>query len=554
MIWEAIAAHATGSAYLRFTSPRPGSTPLPDLLAAAEHAAGGLRSVLAAARPGRTHAAAAGSHGDPSGSGQPRIGILMANGEPWMRTLLATLRLGGVCVPLAVPASFQSLDAYQVHLGRIAASGALDVVVFDGAVEPVIPALRQACVGVVFVHHAELSRSGPRSLPPVNADPEQLAVLQFTSGSTSAPRGVLLTHRNVMAGLHPVTHDIGWDVRADAMAVWIPLFHDMGLFTALGALVRGSSVCLWTPTEFARRPLEWLRSFASSPATVVAAPNFFFDYLVAAVAEAPPPPSDLDLARWRVALNGAEPVRWQTIAAFSERFAPYGFSPSAMLPVYGLAEATLPVTASRPGELPRRLDIDRGALGAGGGVRTLVCVGRPVSGIEVRIAAQPGAAGPFAIGEVQARGRAVMKGYWNVPDREQPFTADGWLRTGDLGFVDASGGLFITGRAKDMIVINGQNYYAEDVEALVHDAAFVERRHCAAVPWTDADGHESMLVLVETKLTGAEADAFAEAVRRMITAQIGLTAVEVRAVATRTLPYTSSGKIRRRQARRQEMP
>lgn len=517
MIWAAVARHANHDAHLHYSSPEPGATPLDELLDRAEATA---RAMAAGLTTGA----------------QPRVGLLMANGEPWLRTFLAIARLGAVAVPLATPANFRALDTYQAHVSRIAKDAALDLVVYDDSVAPAIARI-DAVSGARLVHHSELAADARHpALPPVVSDPQQLAVLQYTSGSTSAPKGVMLTGANVLAGIHPITYDTAWSPADDALGVWIPLFHDMGLFGAVGALARGSGVVLWTPTEFVKRPLRWLRSFAASAATALAAPNFFFDYLVAAAAAAPNEVAGLDLSRWRVAFNGAEQVRWSTVTAFTEAFGPLGFQPATMFPVYGLAEATLPVAFPRIGDLPRRRDIDRRLFGAGGGARTVVCVGRPVTGIQVRIAAGSGAAG-----EVQVRGPAVTPGYLNVPPEEQPFTADGWLTTGDLGFDDATG-LYITGRAKDMIVVNGENYYAEDIEELVGT------RHCAAVPWVDDDGRETMLVLVETDRTGGDADDFTTALRHTIVDRTGLAAVKVRPVPRRSLPYTSSGKIRRREA------
>ncbi|HEX6074952.1 MAG TPA: AMP-binding protein, partial [Micromonosporaceae bacterium] len=468
MIFQVVAEHTTQRSRLRYTAPEPGSVALDELVAAAEAGAGALAAVLTT-------------------DAQPRIGLLMANGEPWLRTFLSVMRIGAVAVPLAVPAGFQNLDTYQAHVGSIAKDAALDAIVFDDTVAPAVPGLEASCAGVRFVHQSAVAADARHPAPPeVGADPDRLAVLQYTSGSTSAPKGVQLTERNVIAGIHPITYDTAWEPAIDVLGVWIPLFHDMGLFGALGAMVRGSGVCLWTPAEFVKRPLTWLRSFAASPATALASPNFFFDYLTTAAAVGSV--AGLDLSRWRIAFNGAEQVRWATVTEFTERFAPLGFRPATMYPVYGLAETTLPVTFPTIGDLPHKRDLDRRDLGAGAGERSVVCVGKPVTGLEVRIDAvaagpRPAGVGP-AIGEVQVRGGAVMAGYLNVPAAEQPFTVDGWLKTGDLGFLDEHG-LYITGRAKDMIVVNGENYYAEDIEELVRAAPGLDRRHCAAVPWTD---------------------------------------------------------------------
>lgn len=533
MIWDEIAREAARGAFVQYTVPEPGRIPLERLLEDAE----GTARAMAAALPS---------------DGQLRIGLLMANGEPWLRVFLAATRLGAVAVPLAIPAGFRGLEAYNAHIARIAKDAQLDAVIFDDLVAAVIPGLQTGSSTTRFIHHAALTADARHPvLAPTTAEPGRLAVLQYTSGSTSAPKGVMLTEGNILAGLRPISYDTDWDPDTDSVGVWIPLFHDMGLFGTLAGLVRGSSVCLWTPTEFVKRPLQWLKSFAASQASILPAPNFFFDYLTAAAADAPDAVAGLDLSSWRIAFNGSEHVRWQTIESFTERFGPHGFRPATMFPVYGLAEATLPVTFPRIGELPRKRDMDRAVLGAGSGSRTVTCVGRAVSGIELRIEVDPGAGGSAVpgkalVGEVQVRGKAVTSGYLNLPASEQPFTADGWLKTGDLGFLDESG-LYITGRAKDMIAVNGENYYAEDVEEIVRASPLLDRRHCAAVPWTDEGGRDAMLVLVETARTGDDAEKLAGALRDDINGQLGLAAVQVRALPPKSLPYTSSGKIRRRQ-------
>jgi fatty-acyl-CoA synthase len=485
------------------------------------------------------------------------IGLLMANGEPWLRGLLATFRLGAAAVPLALPVAFSGREAYLAHLRRVARDAGLDALLIDASSHRLVLPLREALPEVPLVDVTDVP-AGP--LPawsglPDEAGAEDLAVIQYTSGSTSAPKGVALTHANVSAGLAAVTGGVDWRSE-DVVGIWIPLFHDMGLFLTLSAFARGSSVWLWRPSEFIRRTRDWLAAFAASPATVSAAPNFGYDYLVAAGA-----PDGLDLSGWRVAFNGAEPVQRRTIERFTETFGPYGFRPEAMLPCYGLAESVLGVAFHPVGVLPRALDVDRFSLGPGDRVRVVdagadearpvVSVGRAVPGIEIRVAAEDGGRLlPGVVGEVQVRGPSVMRGYLGRPAREQPFTADSWLKTADLAF-DWDGDLFIVGRTKNMIVVRGQNYYAEDVEEVVRGTPGVQRRHCAAVG-LELDGREQLLVLVETSLVGEAADeaaALADRVEQQIVRQLGLDAVRVHPVAPRTIPFTSSGKAQRHAVR-----
>lgn len=532
-VWEHVSAHASGRS--RLYHPE-GSVPLDELVERAERSARALASRLPPDR-------------------QPRIGLLMNNGEPWVRSFLAAMRLGAAVAPLPLPTAFRGPDAYCAHIGRISHDAGLDVVIVDDTIRRFLPRLTAACGAVEFVHVDSLTDQRSTLTEP---DASALAVLQYTSGSTSMPKAVMLSQRNVIAGIYPITHDIGWDPATDAMGLWLPLFHDMGLFSMLAALARGSSVCLWTPSSFVRRPLLWLQEFASSVATVLVAPNFFFDYLTSAATQSPELLEGLDLSGWRVAFNGAETVQWSTVTSFTESFTPYGFDPATMFPVYGMAEATLPVTFPVPGQGPVRLEVDRSTLSPGSRVghstgselRAVVNLGRPVAGIELRIAdAEDHPVEPLMVGEVQVRGAAVTAGYLNRAPEEQPFTTDGWLKTGDLGFLNDVG-LYFTGRAKDMVTVNGENYYAEDVEEIVRQAATTDRRQCAAIGLLDESSSESMLVLVETKETGTAAAALADDLRRRIIDQLGLAAIEVRPVAPQALPYTSSGKIKRRETKR----
>jgi acyl-CoA synthetase (AMP-forming)/AMP-acid ligase II len=520
-----------------------------------------------------------------------RLGVLMQNGEPWVRSALTAFRLDAAVVPLPLPVGFAGADAYGAHLRRIAASAELDAILVD---ESLAPAITKR-VASVLADTALIDVTGPagpagpagpvgtaggRTLePPAFADADStLAVIQYTSGSTSAPKGVALTHANVAAGLEAVTGGLEF-TDDDAFGVWIPMFHDMGLFSVLSGLARGTSVCLWRPGDFVRRPLVWLDSFANSVATVMPAPNFCYDLLVTAVRR--DPPADLDLSRWRLASNGAEPVQRRTIEAFQDTFGPYGLRPSAMEPNYGMAEATLIVSAADPSGRWRSLSVDRDRLRMGDAVqplddaadnaRPIVSCGKASPGIRLRIsklehageAAEFGAAGKAGaigtageVGEVQISGPAVTRGYLNLPAEQQPFTADGWLRTGDLGFLHEDE-LYIVGRIKDMITVRGQNFYAEDVEEIVRATLAAEQpgtgvSRSAAIPWTDGEAGggegERMVVLWETALEPAPAQQLARLAADQVRQQLGLNEVDVVPVPTAAIPHTTSGKVQRRAA------
>ncbi|MER7718789.1 AMP-binding protein [Streptomyces flaveolus] len=480
-----------------------------------------------------------------------RVGLLMANGEPWVRGLLAALRLDAAAVPLALPVAFGGSDAYAAHVRRIAEDAALDAMLVDGSLGGrIVARVAEAVPHIPFIDIADAPHSR-EDLPAPHGGGTAPAIVQYTSGSTSAPKGVVVTHANVSAGLDAIEGGTGW-TSEDGLGEWLPLFHDMGLFTLLAALRAGSPVSLWQPGDFVRRPMRWLTEFGASRATILPAPNFFYDYLVAAAAKGIP--DDLDLSAWRYGGNGSEPVRRSSLEEFQRTFEPYGLRPQVVQPNYGLAEATLIVSTGTPGTPYRSLEAERSSLAVGDRVReaaepgpttrTVVSCGRPVEGVEVRIGDADGT--PLddgVVGEVQIGGAPVTPGYLGLPAEQQPFTPDGMLRTGDIGFRH-DGELYVMGRVKAMAVVRGQNYYAEDVEEIVKSTPGVDRRHCAAFAWED-DREEYMVVIWETKLDTDTARAVGEAIRTRLAEHLGLTAVETLAVSPQTLPFTSSGKVKR---------
>jgi len=404
-----------------------------------------------------------------------------------------------------------------------------------------------AAGGAALIDEGELPGTGAGLAEAADA----LALIQYTSGSTSAPKGVMLTHGNVIAGLDAIRLASALTA-ADVVGLWLPLFHDMGLISALSCLAVGGRIVLWRPADFVRRPAQWLSEFAGRGGTTSPGPNFFFDYLTEAADEVP---EDVDLSRWRLALNGAETVRAETIERFCACFGRHGFRREAMVPVYGMAEATLAVTFPPLGRDPSILWVDRASLRSGAPAAQsgpdaldawpLVGVGRPVPGLRARVAGANGADG--VVNEIEITGAPVTGGYYGRNDAGL-FTADGWLRTGDVGFF-RSGELYIAGRSKDAIVIRGMNYFAEDAEAVVRDLPGIYRRHCAAVAGEGAGG-ECLAVIAETADEDDSARrSLAAVIRSEISRSLGPVDVAVHLVSPRTLPRTSSGKIQRAKAR-----
>ncbi|GAA4910029.1 AMP-binding protein [Streptomyces coeruleoprunus] len=493
-----------------------------------------------------------------------RIGVLCPNEPDFLIALFAASRLGCAACPLPVPTGPRDAEAYLARLGRIARTSDMRHLVLSPGYGGFAEILAGALPGVTLLPGDALTGAeavdAADALPPVAE--ETPVIVQFTSGSTADPKGVELSHANVLACLRAIAEAIELGDR-DSLGMWLPLFHDMGLFATLSALFAAIPATLWSPVSFVKRPDRWLREFAASGSTISASPDFGYAYLTAAVG--PDEAAELDLSRWRIAFNGAETIRRDSVEAFLERFTPAGFRPGALMTVYGMAEATLAVTFPPLGRAPRWDVVDRVRLATervavpvdedSPAARPVACVGRPVLGMEVRVAGD-GSAEPLPdgrIGEVLIRGASVTRGYLMAAGRPQPFEEGGWLRTGDLGYLRA-GELYLTGRIKEMIVVRGENYYPHDAEDLARTHPGVHKQRCVAYADTAPDGSERIVLAAESETASTAGDdapraALEKELRDLVAAGLGLDAVTVHVVAPRTLPRTSSGKFQRLAAR-----
>ncbi|WP_174184367.1 fatty acyl-AMP ligase [Nocardia barduliensis] len=484
------------------------------------------------------------------------VGILSPNAPEFLTCLFGVTAAGGAATPLPLPAGARAASGYPQKLAAvIAAAGMRTVVVSHRFAD--LAALLSDALDVELVDSATLLESDPTATETLPAlGPDDLAIVQFTSGSTATPKGVRLTHRNVLSGLAAIRDGIELSLD-DQGGFWLPLFHDMGLFGTLSAILRGIPAHVWSPIAFVKDPARWLAEFAAAGITITAMPNFGYEALLAAV------PADrvrdYDLSRWRIAFNGSEPISRDVVAAFCERFAPAGFRPATMFGVYGMAEATLAVTFPPLGREPVFEWVDRATLSDDAlaqpispdtpGARPVAAVGTPVARLRLRVVAPDGNRDlpDGRVGEILIQGDAVTDGYLTAdPSRVAGLFTDGWLRTGDLGYL-RDGELFVTGRCKDMITVRGVNYYAQDVEATVRDLDGVYKGRCTAA--IDPDGADVIALIAESERTGADADALSEAIRARIAAELGLAAVRVHLVAPRSIPRTSSGKLQRLAAR-----
>ena len=499
---------------------------------------------------------------------------LIAQTEPGDRALLifpsslefvvayfACLMAGVVAVPMMPPRRNANYDASAAIIADCAPRLAMSL-----ASDPDPRGTLRERLAEHGIRHWPVALSpDPKGAGAMRTHPAGLAFLQYTSGSTSSPKGVMVSHRNLLDNLDMMRNRLG-NHAGSAHVCWIPLYHDLGLImNLLQPIFLGAPCVLMTPSGFMHRPLNWLKAIHEHRAEVGAAPNFAFDLCVDRFRSEQM--EGVDLSNWKIALNGAEPVRASTLERFAETFAPYGFSPKAMRPAYGLAEATLLVTAAKRGDSPRIREVSAAALkgariaspeSSADGTRIASC-GPPMTGLSIAIV-DPDTRRKLAtgeIGEIWVQASSVAGGYWRRPEEsEATFRArlDGeeaghWLRTEDLGHLDADGELYIVGRIKDVMIVRGVNHYPQDIEATVsasHPA--LRRDHGAAFTIDGEDGIERIVMVQEIERTHRHAIVESE-----VTAAIQAAVVNNHDVALHRivlirpglLPKTTSGKVQR---------
>lgn len=507
-----------------------------------------------------------------------RVAILAASGPEYVVAFLGALRAGAVAVPLFSPDLYGHGERLDLVLADCRPAAVLTTTPTLDAVERClagVDALAGAVPPVVCVDDllGEAGEALAEAFVPVPLDLDALAYLQYTSGSTRTPAGVALSHRNHVVNAWQIIH-AHTVVEQSTAVTWLPLFHDMGLMLgAIGPVVAGIPSVVMDPVSFVLRPARWIRAIGSYPKVITAGPNFAYD--LAARRTRPEDLEGVDLRNVASLVNGAEPILPPALARFAAAFEPHGLDPLAMAPSYGLAEAVVCVTTTGTGEPTVYLDADVDALQRdrlvpaedGGRAVRLVGCGRPA---EQQVAIVDPATSTVRaegeVGEIWVRGDNVGLGYAGRDQlTETTFgavLADGegpWLRTGDLGAV-VDGLLFVTGRLKDLIIVDGRNVYPQDLELSAQEAdrAIAMNRLAAfSVEATavGADGAgEAVVVVAEAhrSAVGSVADRFAEidrAVRRAASDVHGVALHEVVLVAPDTIPRTSSGKIARRATR-----
>lgn len=480
-----------------------------------------------------------------------RVLVILPTSRAFLETFFGVILAGGIPVPLAPPFSLSKLEAYEEAARSIMADSGVAVCVS-------LPSILQVMRAGLENHRPDLRILTPDPIARMMSasdllepDSDQTAFIQYTSGSTSQPKGVELTHANLMANVRAI-HDALKTGPEDVAISWLPLHHDMGLIGMLfGALYARRPLVLMPPQAFMRDPMLWLRAIAEYRATITAAPNFAYDY--SSKRARPEDVAGIRLDSLRVALNGAEPVDVEAIRRFQEAFRPCGLRENIVRPVYGLAESSLAVTFSDPGPLLlNTIDADRlerEALATpaieSSRKRTVVSVGRPIRTQEIRIEGANGETlADRHVGEVVVRGPSVMKGYFNRPEQNGETLRGGWLHTGDTGYL-LEGRLFLTGRKKDIIIRHGRKYHPQDIEHVVAKLPGVLTGSVVAFGVENSE-ETSVVIVAETRSRDEAALVVLDReIREFVCRAFLFKPTHVHLVPPGTIPRTTSGKVRR---------
>ena len=489
-----------------------------------------------------------------------RIALIAETGAGFAAAFFGAIYAGALPVPLPLPTSFGGREAYVDQIRVQLTSCDPLILLSPPGLHDIV---KDAATGLCAAHDWDEWFSGEApdvTLP--KAKPTDIAYLQYSSGSTRFPHGVAVTHEALLANLSAhatCTHA----AEGDRVVSWLPWYHDMGLVGCMLAPMSNQvSVDYLATEDFARRPLSWLTLISRNPHNTLSySPTFGYDICARRISPSIPVAERYDLSRWRVAGNGADMIRPEVMQAFVDTFAPAGFKASAFLPSYGLAEATLAVTIMPVGEGIQCDLIDERTLSGATEpradhrlptrYRAIVNCGKAVPGLTIEVRDENGKLLPDRkIGRIFVKGLGIMAGYFRDPEATAACMKDGWLDTGDMAYMK-DGSLYIVGRAKDMIIINGKNHWPQDIEWAIEQLPGFKAGDIAAFSVTTPSGEEAPAVLVQCRTScNDERIKLRDAIKTKVKAITGMSCV-VELVPPRTLPRTSSGKLSRSKARLQ---
>jgi acyl-CoA synthetase (AMP-forming)/AMP-acid ligase II len=496
-----------------------------------------------------------------------RVALILPDNQDFVFAFLGALRAGVVPVPIYPPAGLRKLGGYLDSTLHIVKKSGAKLLVTDGEVKALLGTVQQRAPELKGIVAVDGLRKAQEPLKAVDMTLDDTAFLQFTSGSTSAPKGVIVSHGNIAHNVHAFMK-LGLKIEdgVDSGVSWLPLYHDMGLIGfVLGPIYHKNTVTFLPPLTFLKRPVRWLETVSRHRGTISFGPNFAYALCCKRIKDSEL--EGLDLSSWRAAGCGAEPIRSGNLQAFAEKFAAFGFNPRALLPCYGMAEATLAISFAPIGTGLKSDLVDADVLAADGRAEPLalgttgehvaevVSCGPPFEGHDVRVFApdDENSATPLPdrqVGELRLRGPSVTSGYFNEPDLTREAFAGGWLKTGDLGYL-VGGEVYVCGRRKELIIVNGRNYYPQDLEWEASKVQGVRKGNVIGFgtrkPFND---RERVVICFETSLQDQQAkEALKHEVRKAVRQATGLSIDDVVALDAGVLPKTSSGKLKRAETR-----
>ncbi len=505
-----------------------------------------------------------------------RVALILPTNEDFVLAFFGALRAGIIPVPIYPPLGLGQLQGYLDNTRHIVGKSGARALITSAQIKRLLGTVQESCPELETIIAIEGIRESQEPLKPEKITPDDIAFLQFTSGSTSRPKGVALTHGNLMANIKCIM-ELGLQINSEDTGIsWLPLYHDMGLIGfVLAPLVHEVPIVYLSPLMFLKRPVTWFQAFTRHKGTIAYAPNFAFALAVKRIRERDL--TGIDLSTWRVAGCGAEPIRPETLEAFVDAFGKVGFKKEALYPSYGMAESSLGIAFTELSQGMQTLTVSGPTLWDQGVVRPvpdaapadgdadesvrLVSCGRAFEAHDIQIFAPDDNTsatilGEDKVGEIRIKGPSVMQGYWEDAERTRETFAGEFMKTGDLGFLHDRR-LYICGRSKELIIVNGRNYYPQDIEWEASKVAGVRRGNVIAFGARDGTGDRERVIvafeLQDTTVSEEQAiklgQTLATEVRKHVSENLALTLDDVVPLASGVLPKTSSGKLQRNKTR-----